>query len=136
MYIPAEAIYYDLLVNEVGAVTVNTRTLVEYAQKDKKVIIISPNTFTAYLQLVLQGLRSAEIAKNTEQIIKRIQELTRHVDSYQEYMSKLGKSLGTTVSHYNRSFKELKKIDKDVARITEGESELEPMVLEGPRMEE
>ena len=136
MYIPAEAIYYDLLVNEVGSVTVNTRSLIEYAEKDKKVIIISPNTFTAYLQTVLQGLRASEIEKNTGRIIKQIQELTRHVDSYQDYMAKLGKSLGTTVSHYNRSFKELKKIDKDVARITEGESELEPMVLEGPRMEE
>jgi len=136
MYIPAEAIYYDLLVNEVGAVTVNTRSLIEYAEKDKKVIIISPNTFTAYLQTVLQGLRAAEIEKNTENIIQQIQQLTRHVSSYQEYMTKLGNSLGTTVNHYNRSFKELKKIDKDVARITEGESELEPIVIEGPKMEE
>lgn len=136
MYIPAEAIYYDLLVNEVGSVTVNTRTLIEYAEKDRKVIIISPNTFTAYLQTVLQGLRAIKIEKNTESIIKRIQQLSRHVKSYEEYMTKLGNSLSTTVNHYNRSFRELKKIDKDVARITEGESELETVTIERPKMEE
>ena len=136
MYIPAEAIYYDLLVNEVGAVAINTRNLIEYAQKDRKVMIISPNTFTAYLQTVLQGLRAAEIEKNTERIIKQIQALTHHVGSYQEYMTKLGNSLSTTVNHYNRSFKELKKIDKDVARITQGESSLEPVAIDGPRMDD
>ncbi|MBI1839122.1 MAG: DNA recombination protein RmuC, partial [Candidatus Colwellbacteria bacterium] len=55
MFIPAEGIYYDLLVNEVGAVKVNTRSLIDYAYTDKHVIIVSPTTFSAYLQSVLYG---------------------------------------------------------------------------------
>ena len=50
MFIPAEGIYYDLLINEVGAVKVNTRSLIDYAFEEKKVIIVSPTTFAAYLQ--------------------------------------------------------------------------------------
>jgi len=58
MFIPSEAIYYDLLINKVGAVQVNTRDLVEYAFKDKKVIIVSPTSFLAYLQTGPAGTAS------------------------------------------------------------------------------
>ena len=46
MYIPAEGIYYDLLINEVGSVKVNTRSLIDYAYVDKNVMIVSPTTFS------------------------------------------------------------------------------------------
>lgn len=71
MYIPAEAIYYDLLVNEVGAVKVNTRSLVEYAFVEKKVIIVSPTTFAAYLHTVVQGLKALRIEEGTKSIRKK-----------------------------------------------------------------
>ena len=54
MFIPSEGIYYDLLVNKVGTLKVNTVDLIEYAFKEKKVIIVSPTSFYAYLQTVLQ----------------------------------------------------------------------------------
>ena len=47
MFIPSEAIYYDLLVNKVGAVKIATRDLIEYAFKEKKVIIVSPTSLLA-----------------------------------------------------------------------------------------
>ena len=117
MFIPAEAIYYDLLVNEVGAVKVNTRSLIEYAFREKKIIIVSPTTFAAYLQTVLQGLRALKIEEQTKDIIKRVQKLNDHVVKYDAYMSKLGNSLGTTVNTYNIAYKEFQKIDKDVVKI-------------------
>src|SRR3989338_6610616 len=61
MYIPAEAIYYDLLINEIGSVKVNTRNLIDYAHNEKKVIIVSPTTFAAYLQSVLYGFKAFKI---------------------------------------------------------------------------
>jgi DNA recombination protein RmuC len=54
MFIPSEGIYYDLLVNKVGTLKVNTIDLIEYAFKEKRVIIVSPTSFYAYLQTVLQ----------------------------------------------------------------------------------
>ena len=132
MFIPSEAIYYDLLVNEVGATKVNTRSLIEYAFKEKRVIIVSPTTFAAYLQTVLQGLRALKIEESAKSIRKNVEALQKHIVAYEEYMKKLGLSMGTTVGHYNTAYKELAKIDKDVVRITESELTVDPLLLERP----
>jgi len=118
MFIPSEGIYYDLLVNQVGAVKVNTRDLIEYAFKEKKVIIVSPTSFAAYLQTVLQGLKALTIEKSVKEIIQNVQKLGTHMNAYEEYMKKMGSHLSTTVNTYNAASKELGKIDKDVTKIT------------------
>ena len=130
MFIPSEAIYYDLLVNKVGAIQANTRDLIEYAIRDKKVIIVSPTSFLAYLQTVLQGLRAMQIEESAKEIKANVEKLSKHILSYDEFMRKLGASMDTTVSHYNNAYKEFKKIDKDVVKITEGESKVEPIYLD------
>jgi len=135
MFIPSEAIYYDLLINKVGAVKSSTRDLIEYAFREKHVIIVSPTSFMAYLQTVLQGLRALKIEESAKEIQKRVGELGRHIGNYDQFMNKLGGSLGTTVNHYNTAYKELKKIDKDVLRITGTSPEIEPIVLEKPHTE-
>lgn len=135
MFIPAEAIYYDLLVNEVGAVKVNTRSLIDYAFSEKKVIIVSPTTFAAYLQTVLQGLRAFRIEESAKSIRQNVEKLGKHLKSYEDFMKKLGSSMSTTVNHYNSAYKELGKIDKDVVRITEGEKSIEPLQIDRPQTE-
>ena len=136
MFIPSEAIYYDLLVNEVGAVKVNTRSLIEYAFNEKKVVIVSPTTFAAYLQTVLQGLRALKIEESAKVIRKNVEQLGKHMLAYEDYMKRLGTALGTTVGHYNTAYKELGKIDKDVVRITSGEKTVEPLTLDRPEIQE
>jgi len=135
MFIPAEAIYYDLLVNQIGTIKVATRDLIEYAFKDKHVIIVSPTSFHAYLQTVLQGLRALQIEEGAKEIRKRVEMLARHLRSYEEYMQKLGNNLGTTVNMYNSAYKEFGKIDKDVTKITEGKSKMEIKQLDKPSVE-
>ncbi len=135
MFIPAEAIYYDLLVNQVGTVKVNTQDLIQYAFKDRHVIIVSPTSFLAYLQTVLQGLRALQIEESAKEIRKRVEELGRHLKSYEEYMRKMGSHLGTTVHAYNSAYKELGKIDKDVVRMTGERAGIEPAVIEAPAEE-
>lgn len=134
MFIPSEALYYDLLVNKVGAI--NARDLIEYAMMDKKVIIVSPTSFLAYLQTVLQGLKALQIEETAQHIIKRVCELGKHLGNYEIYMKKLGTHLGTTVNMYNSASKELGKIDKDVLRITGEAAGLEPISIDRPREEE
>lgn len=136
MFIPAEGIYYDLLVNEVGAIKVNTRNLIDYAYNEKKVIIVSPTTFAAYLQSVLYGFKAFKIEESAKDIIKRVDELGKHLKAYEDYMGKLGNALGTTVNHYNAAYKEMGKLDKDVTRITGNTPGLEPTLLEKPKMED
>ena len=136
MFIPAEGIYYDLLVNQVGAIKINTRDLIEYAFKEKHVIIVSPTSFFAYLQTVLQGLRALQIEESAKEIRKYVEMLQKHLLSYEEYLKKLGHNLGTTVNIYNKAYKEFGKIDKDVVKITGKTGEIEPLQIEGPAMKE
>lgn len=124
MFIPSEGIYYDLLINQVGAIKINTRDLIEYAFVEKKVIVVSPTSFLAYLQTVLQGLRSLQIEDSAKLIIEKVEKLKTHIQSFEENFDKVGKHLGTTVSAYNKSHKELTKIDKDFLRLTDSGLEI------------
>ena len=129
MFIPAEGIYYDLLINEVGAV--NTRDLIEYAVQ-KKVSIVSPNSFYAMLQTILEGLKAFQIEKSALEIRKNVEALGGHLVKFDEYMKKLGNHLDTACGFYNTAYKELGKIDKDVVKITEGERQIEPLQIDKP----
>ncbi len=135
MFIPHEAIYYDLLVNKIGAVTEETDNLIQRAASKYKVIIVSPTSFLAYLQTVLQGLKALQIEETAKDIIKRVNELGTHLKKYEEYHLKLGSSLSTVVNHYNVSGKELKKVDKDVMRIAGASPGIEVASIEGPETE-
>lgn len=135
MFIPAEGVYYNLLNAEVGS-GINSNSLVEYAFK-KRVMIVSPTSFYAYLQTVLMGLNKLEIEKSTQEIIKRVGELKQHMNSYQEYHEKLGKNISTVVNHYNRTSGELVKMSKDVQRVTLGQRDeiIELDTIEKPILE-
>lgn len=134
MFIPSEAIYYDLLINKIGTLQTNARDLIEYAFRDKKVIIVSPTSFMAYLQTVMQGLRSLQIEERAKEIEKRVGELGRHLTAHETYMQKLGSSLGTTVNHFNAAHKELAKVDKDVVKIAETTPAVEAMLVDKPSL--
>mgnify|MGYP001616580469 FL=1 len=135
MFIPHEAIYYDLLTNKVGALEEN-ENLIQRAAGKYKVIITSPTSFLAYLQTVLQGLKALKIEESAKEIIKKVEDLGKHLKSFDEYHDKLGNALGTVVNHYNASNKELKKIDKDVLRIAGTSPELSTLSIEKPKIED
>lgn len=136
MFIPHEAIYYDLLINKIGAVQEDTDSLIQRAASKYHVIIVSPTSFLAYLQTVLQGLKALQIEESAKEIRKRIGELGKHIGAYDQYVKKLGTSLSTTVNHYNSASKEFKKIDKDVFRITGESGEVETLIIDKPSDEE
>jgi DNA recombination protein RmuC len=136
MFIPSEAVYYDLLINKVGAIKSNNVNLIEYAAGKKKVMVVSPTTFLAYLQTVMQGLKALHIEEAAKKIGERVTELGKHLLSYDEYMQKVGKNLTTTVSAYNAAGKEFGKINKDVYRITGEQLELDVASVEKPEERE
>ena len=136
MFIPHEAIYYDLLINKVGSVDESAENLIQRAAGKYKVIITSPTSFLAYLQTVLQGLKAMQIEESAKEIIKKVEDLGKHLKSYDEYHAKLGNALGTVVNHYNISNKELKKIDKDVLRIAGASPEFSAIQIEKPKIED
>lgn len=136
MFIPAEGIYYNLLIYKVGNLDINANDLIEYAFR-KHVIIVSPTSFFAYLQTVLQGLKNITMEESMEKIKKNVENLGRHLVSYETYMEKMGTNLGTTVNMYNSAYKEFNKIDKDIYKITDGEEggKIEPLLVDKPRVD-
>jgi len=135
MFIPHEAIYYDLLINKMGAITEDTENLIQRAASKYKVIIVSPTSFLAYLQTVLQGLKAMQIEEGAKDIVKRVGELGKHLQSYDEVHQKLGSAISTVVNHFNKSNNEFKKIDKDVMRITGETLNIETLAIEKPQEE-
>ena len=131
MFIPSESLYYDLLINNVGQGG-SSRDLIEYAFRDKRVIIVSPTSFMAYLQTVLQGLRSLQIEEQAKEIQVRVGKLGQHIAKFESFMQKLGSSLATTVNHYNNAHKELGKVDKDVIKIANSTASVEPTIIDKP----
>lgn len=135
MFIPHEAIYYDLLINKIGAVTENTENLIQRAAGKHKVIIVSPTSFLAYLQTVIQGLKAMQIEESAKEIKKKIEGLQKHLSSYQKTMSSLGKSMTATVNHYNKASHEFRKIDKDLYRINGVSNNLKLKEIPSPEEE-
>lgn len=135
MFIPSESLYYDLLIGDVGTGS-SARDLIEYAFRDKKVIIVSPTSFMAYLQTVLQGLRSLQIEEQAKDIQIRVGKLGQHIGKFEEYMQKLGGALSTTVNHYNSAHKELGKVDKDVVKISSNSPGVDPLLIDRPQKDE
>lgn len=132
MFVPHEAIYYDLLVNKIGALDEESQNLIQRAASKYRVIIVSPTSFLAYLQTVLQGLKALQIEESARMIATKVEELAKHLKAYEEFHGKLGNSLGTTVNHYNASVKEFKKIDKDVIKITGTSIEIGTLAIDKP----
>lgn len=136
MFIPSEAIYYDLLANKVGASGVSGRDLMQYAAVDKHVSIVGPSTLSAMLQVIVQGIKSMEIQKDTELIRKNIEQLQKHLVAYDGYFKRLGNSLGATVGHYNSASKELGKIDRDIVKIGGGDAVIDPLLIDKPQADD
>ncbi len=134
MFIPHEAIYYDLLVGKVGLLS--EENLIQRAAGKYRVIIVSPTSFLAYLQTVLQGLKALQIEEQAKELRIAVGKMIKHFESYGEYHVKLGNALTTTVNHYNASGKAFGQLNKDVKRVTEGATfEYEAKLLEKPSMD-
>jgi len=136
MFIPAEGIYYDLLINEVGSVKVNTRSLLDYSYNDKKVIIVSPTTFAAYLQSVLYGFKAFKIEESAKKMGEQVEQLMRHLGAYEQFFKSVGSSLTTTVNHYTKASSEFKKIDKDILKISGSSNNVELLDVPKPSQDD
>jgi DNA recombination protein RmuC len=132
MFIPHEAIYYDLVSGTVGA---SEENLIQRAAAKYRVIAISPTSLFAYLQTVLEGLKGLQIEESIKEIVKNVGGLQKHLAAYEEYYGKVGNALGTAVNQYNLAGKEFKKIDKDIMKITGQSLEIDALTLDKPSVE-
>ena len=100
---------------------------------EKKVMIVSPTSFLAYLQTVLQGLKALQIEESAKEIRKRVEELGKTSSPVMKTIWGNWELIWEPrVNMYNQAYKELGKIDKDVLRITGEAVGIEPKLLDKP----
>lgn len=134
MFVPAEGVYHHLINAEVGS-GLSSQNLIEFAFK-KHVLIVAPTSFYAYLQTVLLGLRQLKVEEQTHTILKHVGEFRRHFLAYSELFDKVGKNLSITVNQYDLSLKEIRKLSRDMNKITsEDLEEIDLDVVEPPLLE-
>jgi len=137
MFIPADGLYQDLLNSRVGSLKINSKDLVSYAYS-KKVMIVSPMSLFPMLQITVKALHNMKIERSIDGILRNIDRLSNHLNTYKQAHDSLGKTIGIAVNHYNKSSKEFNKISKDITKISGGRSsiEFEQNTIEKPQSDE
>lgn len=111
MYIPAEAVYYEINMNR-------DIDVVEYA-REKKVILASPNTIYLTLKAVEHWFKDTQISRKTQEIIKSISRMEKDANKLKNDFRKLGKHLSNASSAYERSDKRLDMFTNKMEKLTE-----------------
>jgi DNA recombination protein RmuC len=125
MYIPVEAVYYELACGKTGA-------LLGYAH-ERRVFPVSPTTFTAYLQVIALGLRGMQIEQHAHEVMAYVAELQRDFDRFADDFDKIGTHIGHAQSKYHEAGKRLDRFETKLERAVEEHEELEgETVLELP----
>ena len=114
MYIPSENVYFELITRDLGGA--ENASIIYYAMK-KKVIPVSPNTFFAYLQTILLGLRGLQVEKRVQEIVVEIARLRKELGSFHEDFGKLGKHLGHATKSFEESDKRLIRLEDKLAAL-------------------
>jgi len=120
MYIPAENVYYETITKDENFG--DDKSLLQYALS-RKVIPVSPNTFYAYLRVILLGLKGLAVEKGAEAIIEALTRLRGDFEKFQEDFSKLGKHLTDAKASFDHSEKRLEKFGDKLTQIESADSE-------------
>ena len=125
MYVPVEAVYYELACGKTGA-------LLQYAH-DKRVFPVSPTTFTAYLHVIVLGMRGMQIEEHAHEVMGYVADLQHDFEKFAEDFDLIGTHLGRAQSKYADADRRLDKLETKLEQATGSLGDLEGQtVLELP----
>ena len=116
MYLPSEAIYYELACGKTGA-------LLQYAH-DKRVLPVSPTTLTAYLQVVVLGLRGLQIEQHAQEVMSYCAQLQTEFGKFKEDFELVGTHLDRAQKKFLESEKHLGKFETKLEQASDSPAEL------------
>jgi DNA recombination protein RmuC len=105
MYIPAENVYYETIIKDDSE---GERNLSQYALS-KRVVPVSPNSFYAYLQAIVLGLKGMKVEEHAKEIIQYLSRLRGDFAKFQDDFGLLGKHLGHAQTSYQTTEKRLEQ---------------------------
>lgn len=124
MYIPAENVYYETIIKDESFG--DEKALCSYALS-KRVIPVSPNSFYAYLQVIVLGFKGLRIEKSAQEIHQRLQQLGGDFHRFKSDFEVLGKHLSNTRGKYEEATKRLDRFGDRLLTIDQEENNLEKL---------
>jgi DNA recombination protein RmuC len=126
MYLPSEAVYYELVCGKTGS-------LLAYAH-EHRVFPVSPTTFTAYLQVIVLGLKGLQIEQHAHEVMAYCAQLQRDFGRFKEDFELVGTHIGRAQSKYADAEKRLDRFEGKLEQAAEREEiEAEPLADALPR---
>jgi len=132
MYIPAENVYYETIIKEEALA--DEKGIFPYAL-EKKVIPVSPNSFYAYLQVIVRGLRGMQIEERAQEIVGYLARLKGDFERFREDYETLGRHIEHASKKYGEGDKKLDRFGVRLVSVSEPTAELPPPEAEGPEEE-
>jgi len=114
MYIPAENVYYETIIKdeEFG----EEKSISAYALS-RRVIPVSPNSFYAYLQAIVLGLKGMEVEKSAQEILANLTRLRGELDKFRENFELIGKHLSNVRANYEAAEKRLERFGEKLGEV-------------------
>lgn len=99
MFIPSEAVYYELIAeqNKIGTPS----SLLQYAQ-DLQVLPVSPNTFYAFLQIIVMGIQNTEMVSKARELKQSLANLDRTFGFFYTQYQEMGKGIDKAAEAYRK----------------------------------
>jgi len=124
MYIPAENVYYEMMIKE-GQGHQDTQPIYEYAIQ-KKVIPVSPNSIYAYLQVIVLGLRGFQIEGQTKEILNTLSTLKQEAGKVESEFNLVGKHLQNTTRTFDKARSRLTQFGSKINLIEDPAADPKP----------
>jgi DNA recombination protein RmuC len=115
MYVPAERVYYEAVVRDGEAD--DEGGVVSYAL-DRRVIPVSPNTFYAYVQAIMHGLRGLEVEQRAREILASLAGLRQHLTAFERTHALVGRHFDHARRAYEEAEGQLAGVRDRLERLT------------------
>ncbi len=125
LYIPAENVYYETITKDDAFG--EEKGILNYALK-KKVIPVSPNSFFAYLQVIVLGLRGLKIERDAHRILNSLSGLNKELEAFQGDFQLVGRHMTNAINKYEEA---RRRLDKFSFRLEQIESQPALSLTEG-----
>ncbi|MGE5808294.1 MAG: DNA recombination protein RmuC [Nitrospirota bacterium] len=120
MYIPAENVYYELIIKDEALDA--EKGLLNYSFQ-KRVIPVSPNSFYAYLQTILLGLKGMHVEEQAQEILRNLARLSGDFERFRTDFELVGKHLTNTRTKFDDADKRLAKFGDRLQALSGAESD-------------
>ena len=132
MYIPAENVYYETIIKDESFG--DEKQIMGYAFS-KRVVPVSPNSFYAYLQTILLGLRGLEISKTAQTILTHLEGLQNDFERVKDDFEVIGKHINNARTKHDEAAKKVDRFGEKL-KIAPGIGERAEKALSEPRVSE